>query len=138
MRAAGAQKLCDLGLVSVAVELGLQRIGRGGDLAQRECGGKNLDEEGFHRGLADAKRAPSGVLSQRIKVAFWRVRSTTDNLAASPCGRAIRPDSRRKVHPSDAGNSFTAGKYVVEIVLKIAPSGPRRKSAAQENRRACR
>ena len=55
VRAARAQELRDLGLILAAVELGLDRIGCGRDLAEGQSGRENLDEESFHRALRGAR-----------------------------------------------------------------------------------
>ena len=55
MRAARAQQLCDLLLIPGAVELRLHRVGRGGDLTERERRCEDFDQDGFHRdGLGPA------------------------------------------------------------------------------------
>src|SRR5262249_36161271 len=89
--AAGAQQLGDLRLVPLAVEPGLHRVRRGGDLAQRQPGGKDFDEERFHPTsggleavgrslwartsplLVPRYRDVACALSQPTKMAFWGV-----------------------------------------------------------------
>ena len=47
--AAVAQKLNDLGPVLHRIELGFDGVRPGGDLAERQGRGENLDENGFHQ-----------------------------------------------------------------------------------------
>ena len=67
--AARAQELYDLLLVAGAVELCLNRIGRGRHLTERERGGKDFDEDGFH-GLAGRAALPHGKAAGRSTVPF--------------------------------------------------------------------
>ena len=67
--AARAQELYDLLLVAGAVELCLNRIGRGRHLTERERGGKDFDEDGFH-GLAGRAAPPHGKAAGRSTVPF--------------------------------------------------------------------
>src|SRR5262249_36098634 len=82
--AAGAQELRHLPLGLVAVEPGLERVRRGGDLTERQGGGKDLDQERFHRTLRKLETLRETLAARDLgrhalagvgatKRAFWRV-----------------------------------------------------------------
>src|SRR5262249_23495126 len=133
-RAAGAQELGHLRLVLVAVEPGLERVRRGDDLTKRQGGGKDFDQERFHRTLRKLETLRETLAAQDLgrdgagggiggtKRAFWRVLFPRRENLLLPLrtGRRHFP-----IRPTDRIASAAARKYPLEILLKFPPNGDR-------------
>ena len=99
MGAAGAQRLHHLVLVGHGIEMGLHRLRLGHDLAERERGRENLDEDQVHHG--EGINSPVGG-TPASGTASIAIRSLQKDFFADPGGGAAEPLAAtvRAPHPS--------------------------------------